>query len=334
MSKQYSKAVEVLRWLAVIPGGLLVGFLALFPLHWVLYFTLVKGSMVQMPMADMAPIERFLSPIVSSICFVLAGAIIAPRKKRLVACVLFFMIVFIRISVAMIADTMTAWTVLGTLGVLLVSCALLVICHIGTYALLGLWWRLRITEIQLFYGPSLKIQLPFARLQIGCIPLGGCVQFAKRNEGDIQTDSTLGDRLNFQQDLPRWRQTLLTVSGPITVLIVAMVLLGPSEAALSFGRGFGQLVEGCLSPRAKATEWLRSYFGLWQTHQFTLATGILAAKMAMLNLLPLPPMAGGQAVMSLFAPRVFPLSLLYWSLLVVYVIMGIWSYAMIVALVT
>ena len=235
---------------------------------------------------------------------------------------------------AMIAGTMAAWTVLGTLGALLVSCALLVICHIGNYVLLGLWWQLRITEIQLFYGPSLKIQLPFARLQIGCIPLGGSVKFAERDEDDVQADSALGDNLRYWRDLPRWRQALLAVSGPITVLIVAMVLLGPFEAASSFGRGFGQLVEGCLSPRAKATEWLRSYFGLWQTHQFILATGILAATLAMLNLLPLPTMAGGQAVMSLFASRGLAPPLCVLSLLIVCVIMGIWSYAMIVALVT
>ena len=80
-----NKMLEIGRWVAVIPGAILCGFLILFPLHWALYFTLVKGSIVEMPLENMAPIERFLSPILSSIIFVYAGAKIAPKKQFLVS---------------------------------------------------------------------------------------------------------------------------------------------------------------------------------------------------------------------------------------------------------
>jgi hypothetical protein len=103
MTREASKTAEVLRWLSVIPGGVLAGFLILFPLHWVLYFTLVKGEMIQMPMEDMAPIERFLSPVLSSIFFVFAGAMIAPRKQVLVSYVLFSLSLFARIGVLLVA---------------------------------------------------------------------------------------------------------------------------------------------------------------------------------------------------------------------------------------
>jgi uncharacterized membrane protein len=93
-----NKLVEIGRWIAVIPFGLLCGILVLFPLHWILYCTLVKGSMIEMPLKDMAPIERFLSPIVSSIFFVYAGAMIAPKKQFMVSIVLFIISLFIRIG--------------------------------------------------------------------------------------------------------------------------------------------------------------------------------------------------------------------------------------------
>jgi hypothetical protein len=36
-SSPQSGGRDFLRWCAVIPGGMLAGFLALFPLHWILY---------------------------------------------------------------------------------------------------------------------------------------------------------------------------------------------------------------------------------------------------------------------------------------------------------
>ncbi len=90
------KIIEIGRWVAIVPGGILCGFIVLFPLHWILYFTLVKGSMIQMPIEDMAPIERFLSPILSSIIFVYAGAMIAPKKQFAISIILFILGVLIR----------------------------------------------------------------------------------------------------------------------------------------------------------------------------------------------------------------------------------------------
>lgn len=87
---------EAGRWIAVLPGGLLLGLSVLFPLHWILYFTLVKGDIIEMSVEDMAVVERFVSPIISSIVFVYGGAMIAPRKHILVAIVLFIAGIFIR----------------------------------------------------------------------------------------------------------------------------------------------------------------------------------------------------------------------------------------------
>jgi len=93
-----NKILEIGRWVAVMPGAILSGLLILFPLHWVLYFTLVKGSIIEMPLENMAPIERFLSPIFTSMIFVYVRAKIAPKKQFLVSIILFTLNILFRIS--------------------------------------------------------------------------------------------------------------------------------------------------------------------------------------------------------------------------------------------
>jgi hypothetical protein len=68
-----------LRWIAVLPGALIAGFLATFLLHWVLYFTLAHGETVSG--VNIKPIEYNLSPFVIAITFILVGFEIAPVNK-------------------------------------------------------------------------------------------------------------------------------------------------------------------------------------------------------------------------------------------------------------
>lgn len=91
--------------------------------------------MIQMPMEDMAPIERFLSPVLSSICFVFAGAMIAPKKQVLVSYVLFSLSLLARIGIILVAIAqqldldLSAYGILrllisslaGALGILIVT---------------------------------------------------------------------------------------------------------------------------------------------------------------------------------------------------------------------
>ncbi len=70
---------NVLRWVAVLPGALAAGFLATFPLHWMLYFTLAKGETISGMNID--PIEYTIYPFVIAITFILAGFKIAPKHK-------------------------------------------------------------------------------------------------------------------------------------------------------------------------------------------------------------------------------------------------------------
>ncbi len=73
-----------LRWLAVLPGAILGGFLMTFPLHWILYNTL-SNFIEPYPALP----ERTLTPLAVAAGFVWSGARIAPAQKTEAAVVLF-----------------------------------------------------------------------------------------------------------------------------------------------------------------------------------------------------------------------------------------------------
>src|SRR3989338_7065328 len=70
---------NVLLWVGVLPGAIIGALLATFPLHWILYGTLVEGSIISG--VDIEPIERFLSPFVVALTFILIGSYIAPNTN-------------------------------------------------------------------------------------------------------------------------------------------------------------------------------------------------------------------------------------------------------------
>lgn len=90
-----------LRWVLVFPGALIAGFLATFPLHWILglLFALhgkgeevdvgTPGFFVDLFRLNADMIEYFLYPVVIAVTFILIGYKIAPKYKFKTALVLF-----------------------------------------------------------------------------------------------------------------------------------------------------------------------------------------------------------------------------------------------------
>ncbi len=77
---------DLIRWALLLPGVIIGGFLATFPLHWVLYFTLAHGETISGVNID--SIENALYPLVISFAFILSGSYIAPKHKFKTAIVL------------------------------------------------------------------------------------------------------------------------------------------------------------------------------------------------------------------------------------------------------
>jgi hypothetical protein len=93
-----NKIKYLLRWIAVFPGALLAGVFVIFPLHWVLYFTLANSETISG--IDIKPIEYVLYPFVVAIAFIFAGYKIAPKYKFKTAIILFglYLVVWLAIS--------------------------------------------------------------------------------------------------------------------------------------------------------------------------------------------------------------------------------------------
>ncbi len=82
-----------LRWIAVLPGAIIIGFLSTFPVHWILYLAFARDGtllgFIELPPGINIPIENFIYPSIVAFTFVFAGYKIAPKYKFKTAIVLF-----------------------------------------------------------------------------------------------------------------------------------------------------------------------------------------------------------------------------------------------------
>lgn len=121
---------EIFRWLVVLPGALISGFLALFPLHWVLYMTLSNSDGITGGELELLPlVETFLSPIVSMVVFILVGYRIAPKYKiqtsfvlaGLWVIVILYGVIFNPFGISIFIDTRTIFTFVGIIIALYIN---------------------------------------------------------------------------------------------------------------------------------------------------------------------------------------------------------------------
>jgi hypothetical protein len=76
--------IQILRWIAVLPGAIIAAVLSLFPLHILLYLVFTRFVEVYPEMP-----ERILAPAILSGVFIWVGSKISPAYKLETAVVLF-----------------------------------------------------------------------------------------------------------------------------------------------------------------------------------------------------------------------------------------------------
>jgi membrane-associated protease RseP (regulator of RpoE activity) len=174
--------------------------------------------------------------------------------------------------------------------------ALLMVLHVSAVELVAQWLRLRVLQVRLGVGPRL---FSVGRVQVRLLPVAGSVRLKDTTADDADPADTDG-----AWDLaPRWARVLLPLAGPSAVAAVSLALLGPAAFA-AFGRGLLQWPWGALQPLSAGQRLIDDYVGFAATRDFAAVLGLVAAKVAALNLLPLPALAGGQALGALLrAPR-------------------------------
>ena len=181
---------------------------------------------------------------------------------------------------SIIHNLLPFWLLLffGTLAAVLFNAGTVIVC---------LSLGVRFTKIAVFYGkPVLTMNTRFAPVCFGYIPTGGYIQL------DM-------DAFPFQ---PRLKRAAVALSGPAALLLSALLCLGLNHAAHSLLATYPQVLELLRAPVAIGKEFYNLFSTIATNHPVT-AYGILAAKAGMLNLLPLPTLAGGRLLVELCPNR-------------------------------
>jgi membrane-associated protease RseP (regulator of RpoE activity) len=197
----------------------------------------------------------------------------------------------------------------GPLSVALLILAAHAICvavHISTMAVVG--WRLGATvkEVSLFFSPVvIRFRYRGVNYQLGILPLGGSVRFK-----DDQDKPKGSEELLFAadmevpglSDLHPLKRAAIPAAGCAALIVLGALCLGPWASVRSLGRGFLQLMPAApwtpaWVPGGRALA--NRFVSLFRGGPFRVALGVLAAKQAAFNLLPLPPLNGGVIVISL-----------------------------------
>jgi membrane-associated protease RseP (regulator of RpoE activity) len=166
--------------------------------------------------------------------------------------------------------------------------AAIVICvaaHVLSMALAGSAVGGKIKQVDLFLGPRLAtVRLKGAAVNIRLIPIAGSVQFAD----------------TFQNIHPLSR-VFAECSGCLALLILSAICLGLSGALDKFFHGFSQIMQGALAPHAEGRGLLLSFAAFLRTGSLVSCLGVVASKLAALNMLPMPPLNGGAIVLNLIS---------------------------------
>ncbi|MDR3504357.1 MAG: site-2 protease family protein [Legionella sp.] len=146
---------------------------------------------------------------------------------------------------------------------------------------------IKVNEIKLFMGKTiLKINWKIATVSIGWLPTGGNVSY------DVE---------QFQRK-NLFTRLFIDISGPLFVMISAVVFIKFSLASTNFFNGFNQIIAGALSPFHNGSNLVSNYITLLDRQNYIVAYGILATKITSFNMLPIPSLNGGHILFDIFSP--------------------------------
>jgi hypothetical protein len=169
------------------------------------------------------------------------------------------------------------------------------ILHVATMGLVGTYF-LDVPIERMSFGVGerwLEIKVATIPISFG-FPFGGSVKF-------------VGDEPNVNPKFLGWRRCVVELSGCAVLLVLAAIILG-RQATFDVLALWRQFIEGALSPFGHAQILLvdlgRYLGGLNDISIFA----AMSFGQAALNLLPLPPVNGGNALMYLVSSMLYPLT--------------------------
>ena len=169
--------------------------------------------------------------------------------------------------------------VLQAYGLWLGWCALSSLAHALALRLA----QVRVRAFRLFAGASIaSFTMGGIAFELGWMPLGTSVTF------DVPTFWLR----------PLWMRIGVTLIGPLMLLPCAVAILGPQAAWHHFLTGFAQMPCGAWHPFSVAPELMARLHGVYLA-SVPAASGVLAAKLAALECLPLGGLTTAQVLLEL-----------------------------------
>jgi len=172
------------------------------------------------------------------------------------------------------------------------AAVLCLVLHVSSFAVAGHAAGVTVREVALGWGPVLA---RIGKLRLRPVPVSGYVRFKDARAEPLEPGDT-ADAFDHQ---PLGVQLAITLSGSLLLLVLALSMLG-ADGLFAFASAFGQVIEGALSPLGAAQHLLAAGSAFAQAQPFALTLGLVAAKLAAVNLLPLPALNGGQALALVF----------------------------------
>ncbi len=156
----------------------------------------------------------------------------------------------------------------------------------ATVFLLARRWNLRIVDVSLYIGPTIKSWIHNGvAFKLRCIPFGCSVEYwTERNQAEYPLPHP-GDLKKFEE-LSLSRQIALAFSGPLAILGLSVLLTG-WESGSYFVRGFHDFFSAAFG-RPAAKLMIHHFFRMIRKGHEWNALGILAAKFAAFQLTPVP----------------------------------------------
>jgi membrane-associated protease RseP (regulator of RpoE activity) len=218
------------------------------------------------------------------------------------------------------------------LGILIPSLIIANLAHLGAFYILGRLCGIGILRFDLFFGNAvLRFRDAETWISIGWIPGGGSVKFLGFLFDDPNAPPSKPPSVARRQwtEMPTLARIGILLSGPVATLILAMAAIGPASALQYFAKSpfwFFELVLG-----SKSVSLWQRFFQFVDSAPFVTTLGFVSVWMAFTNLLPLPIMNGGQALVEACSaihkiPQRTQVLLQYASLVVVLWVSGISLY--------
>jgi hypothetical protein len=174
------------------------------------------------------------------------------------------------------------------------SVYIVTILHVMAMGLAGTFLHIPIERMSIGVGRWLEIKIATIPISFG-FPLGcGSVKF-------------VGDELNVNPKLLGWRRCGLELSGCAVLLILAAVILG-RQASFDVLALWQQFIEGALSP-FKYAQVLLIHLGRYLGGLNDVSIlAVVSFGVAALNLLPVPLLNGGNAIMYFVSSTLYPVT--------------------------